>query len=169
MPASLAAASSSFSLGTASRLTATAGKRAKPRASPRARPAATRAVSTEQETEQSTARAPTGDAKSASQVHISALADGVQIVRCVCQERLKFEVEYGMQRGSTDNSYIVKGADKTALLDLPDKSFASVFAGAIDCGASSEAQAANKAAQDAARRSFPCFMRAKSFPGSRGT
>ncbi|ACO63677.1 predicted protein [Micromonas commoda] len=40
-----------------------------------------------------------------------------------------------MQRGSTDNSYIVKGADKTALLDLPDKSFASVFAGAIDCGA----------------------------------
>ena len=135
MPASLAAASSSFSLGAASRLTATAGKRAKPRASPRARPAATRAVSTEQETEQSTARAPTGDAKSASQVHISALADGVQIVRCVCQERLKFEVEYGMQRGSTDNSYIVKGDDKTALLDLPDKSFASVFAGAIDCGA----------------------------------
>ena len=120
MPASLAAASSSFSLGAVSRLTATAGKRAKPRASPRARPAATRAVSTEQETEQSTARAPTGDAKSASQVHISALADGVQIVRCVCQERLKFEVEYGMQRGSTDNSYIVKGDDKTALLDLPD-------------------------------------------------
>ena len=84
MPASLAAASSSFSLGAASRLTATAGKRAQRRASPRARPAATRAVSTEQETEQSTARAPTGDAKSASQVHISALADGVQIVRCVC-------------------------------------------------------------------------------------
>ena len=104
MPASLAAASSSFALGAASRPTATAWKRAKPRASPRARPAATSAVSTEQETEQSTARAPTGDAKSASQVHISALADGVQIVRCVCQERLKFEVEYGMQRGSTDNS-----------------------------------------------------------------
>ena len=80
-------------------------------------------------------RPPTGDAKSSSQVHVSSLADGVSIIRCVCQERLKFEVEYGMQRGTTDNSYVVKGDAKTALLDLPDKSFAGVFADAIDCGA----------------------------------
>ena len=134
MPASLAATSSSFAVGGATRLpTAT---KAKARAPSRARPiATTRAVSTEQEVEGSTARAPTGDTKSSSQVHVSSLADGVSIIRCVCQERLKFEVEYGMQRGTTDNSYVVKGDAKTALLDLPDKSFAGVFADAIDCGA----------------------------------
>ena len=40
-----------------------------------------------------------------------------------------------MQRGSTDNSYIVKGDDAVALLDLPDKSFAQAFAASVDCGA----------------------------------
>ena len=59
----------------------------------------------------------------------------MSVVRRVCRERLKFEVEYGMQRGSTDNSYIVKGDDAAALLDLPDKSFAQAFAASVDCGA----------------------------------
>ena len=107
----------------ASRLTATAGSKGLSPRSSRARPAATRAVSTEQETEQSTARAPTGERK----VRLAGAHSrprGRRANRPVrLPERLKFEVEYGMQRGSTDNSYIVKGADKTALLDLPDKSF----------------------------------------------
>lgn len=61
------------------------------------------------------------------------LAEGVEMVRCVCQERLKFEVEYGMQRGTTDNSYFVTGANAAALIDLPDKSFAPAFVEVIDC------------------------------------
>jgi len=56
------------------------------------------------------------------------LAEGVTMVRCVCRERLKFEVEYGMKRGTTNNSYLIAGATATALLDLPDKSFAESFA-----------------------------------------
>ena len=73
--------------------------------------------------------------RTTDQVFTDSLADGVSVVRCVCRERLKFEVEYGMQRGSTDNSYIVKGDDAVALLDLPDKSFAQAFAASVDCGA----------------------------------
>ena len=51
----------------------------------------------------------------------------------MCRERLKFDREYGMQRGSTDNSYIIVGERSTALLDLPDKSFAQAFAKTVDC------------------------------------
>ena len=71
--------------------------------------------------------------RTTDQVFVDALAPGVSSVRCVCRERLKFEVEYGMQRGSTDNSYIIVGERSTALLDLPDKSFAQAFAKTADC------------------------------------
>jgi hypothetical protein len=30
------------------------------------------------------------------------------MLRGVCNERLKFEIEYGLKRGTTDNSYIVR-------------------------------------------------------------
>ena len=36
------------------------------------------------------------------------LNDRVTMLRGVCNERLKFEIEYGLRRGTTDNSYIVK-------------------------------------------------------------
>jgi flavorubredoxin len=39
-----------------------------------------------------------------------------------------------MARGSTDNSYVVTGGDKIALVDLPDKSYADAFSKAVDCG-----------------------------------
>lgn len=41
-------------------------------------------------------------------------------------ERLKFEVEYGLKRGTTDNSYIITGAD-VALIDVPDENFKDLF------------------------------------------
>lgn len=41
-------------------------------------------------------------------------------------ERLKFEVEYSLQRGTTANSYLIQ-ADKTALIDPPGESFTEIF------------------------------------------
>ena len=43
-------------------------------------------------------------------------------VRSRTWDRLKFEVEYSLQKGTTANSYIIQ-ADKTALLDPPGESF----------------------------------------------
>jgi len=105
---------------TASRRVAVRGRAAPPRAAVTDPPASSVA-----------APAP----RTTDQIYTDALAPGVDVVRCVCKERLKFEVEYGMQRGSTDNSYVVRGSDAVALLDLPDKSFASAFASATDCAA----------------------------------
>lgn len=35
------------------------------------------------------------------------MVDGVICLRNVCNQRLKFEVEYGLKRGTTDNTYVV--------------------------------------------------------------
>lgn len=48
------------------------------------------------------------------------------IFRSRTWERLKFEVEYGLSRGTTANSYVIVG-DKIALIDPPGESFTGIF------------------------------------------
>ncbi|HEY9711385.1 MAG TPA: flavin oxidoreductase, partial [Oculatellaceae cyanobacterium] len=48
------------------------------------------------------------------------------VVRSRTWDRLKFEVEYSLQRGTTANSYLIQ-ADKTALLDPPGESFTEIY------------------------------------------
>src|SRR5919199_2744459 len=59
------------------------------------------------------------------QVASSAAAD-TTILRSRTWDRLKFEVEYSLQRGTTANSYLIQ-ADKTALIDPPGESFTETF------------------------------------------
>jgi flavorubredoxin/flavin reductase (DIM6/NTAB) family NADH-FMN oxidoreductase RutF len=121
-----AAAASSFATGVAPLSRARGHVRARA-----ARAARVRAAVSEPSTPDASVSAPAP--RTTDQVFVDALAPGVSSVRCVCRERLKFEVEYGMQRGSTDNSYVIVGERSTALLDLPDKSFAQAFAKTVDC------------------------------------
>jgi len=37
------------------------------------------------------------------------------------------QIEYGLKRGTTDNSYLVKGQTHTALIDIPDQAFSKAF------------------------------------------
>ena len=48
------------------------------------------------------------------------------VLRSRTWERLKFEVEYSRQRGTTANAYLIQ-ADKIALLDPPGESFTDLF------------------------------------------
>ncbi|PSB05039.1 diflavin flavoprotein [Merismopedia glauca] len=48
------------------------------------------------------------------------------LVRSRTWDRLKFEIEYARQRGTTANSYLIQG-DKIALLDPPGESFTNIF------------------------------------------
>jgi flavorubredoxin len=59
------------------------------------------------------------------QVASIAVAD-TTILRSRTWDRLKFEVEYSLQRGTTANSYLIQ-ADKTALIDPPGESFTETF------------------------------------------
>lgn len=37
------------------------------------------------------------------------------------------QIEYGLKRGTTDNSYLIRGGTHTALIDVPDQAFSKGF------------------------------------------
>lgn len=54
------------------------------------------------------------------------IASNTTVYRSRTWDRLKFEIEYGLQRGTTANSYLIEG-EKTALFDPPGESFTEIF------------------------------------------
>jgi flavorubredoxin/flavin reductase (DIM6/NTAB) family NADH-FMN oxidoreductase RutF len=59
-------------------------------------------------------------------VQVAKIEEQTLILRSRTWERLKFEVEYSRQRGTTANSYLIQ-ADKTALIDPPGESFTAIY------------------------------------------
>jgi flavorubredoxin/flavin reductase (DIM6/NTAB) family NADH-FMN oxidoreductase RutF len=64
-------------------------------------------------------------------VQIYAMAAGTTVLRCRSWNRLRFEIEYGLERGTTANSYLIQG-DRTALIDPPGESFNEIFLAALE-------------------------------------
>jgi flavorubredoxin/flavin reductase (DIM6/NTAB) family NADH-FMN oxidoreductase RutF len=64
-------------------------------------------------------------------VQIYAMAAGTTVLRCRSWNRLRFEIEYGLERGTTANSYLIQG-DRTALIDPPGESFSELFLTALE-------------------------------------
>jgi flavorubredoxin/flavin reductase (DIM6/NTAB) family NADH-FMN oxidoreductase RutF len=54
------------------------------------------------------------------------ITDDTWVSRSRTWDRLKFEVEYARQRGTTANSYLIRG-DRTALIDPPGESFTEIY------------------------------------------
>lgn len=52
------------------------------------------------------------------------------VLRSRSWDRLKFEIEYALQRGTTANSYLIQ-ADQIALFDPPGESFTDIFLAAL--------------------------------------
>jgi flavorubredoxin/flavin reductase (DIM6/NTAB) family NADH-FMN oxidoreductase RutF len=63
-------------------------------------------------------------------VQVFPIAAETTILRSRTWERLKFEIEYGLQRGTTANSFLIQ-SDKVALLDPPGESFREIFLKAL--------------------------------------
>jgi flavorubredoxin/flavin reductase (DIM6/NTAB) family NADH-FMN oxidoreductase RutF len=63
-------------------------------------------------------------------VQVFPITPQITILRSRTWDRLKFEIEYGLQRGTTANSYLIQ-ADKTALFDPPGESFTQIFLEAL--------------------------------------
>jgi flavorubredoxin/flavin reductase (DIM6/NTAB) family NADH-FMN oxidoreductase RutF len=59
-------------------------------------------------------------------VQILPIAPETLALRCRSWNRLRFEMEYALERGTTANSFLIQG-DKTALIDLPGKTFTQIF------------------------------------------
>ena len=58
------------------------------------------------------------------------MAAETRVLRSRTWDRLKFEIEYALQKGTTANSYLIEG-DKVALLDPPGESFTEIFLAAL--------------------------------------
>ncbi|MEM8831476.1 MAG: diflavin flavoprotein [Cyanobacteria bacterium P01_G01_bin.19] len=63
-------------------------------------------------------------------VQVFPVAADTRVLRSRTWNRLKFEIEYALQKGTTANSYLIEG-DKTALLDPPGESFTAIFLDAL--------------------------------------
>ncbi|MEM8863689.1 MAG: flavin oxidoreductase, partial [Chloroflexota bacterium] len=59
-------------------------------------------------------------------VQVAEIGKNTIILRSRTWERLKFEVEYSRQKGTTANSYLIQG-DKKALIDPPGESFTEIY------------------------------------------
>ncbi|NEO26099.1 MAG: FprA family A-type flavoprotein, partial [Kamptonema sp. SIO4C4] len=63
-------------------------------------------------------------------VQVLPIAPDTTVLRSRTWERLKFEIEYALQKGTTANSFIIQ-ADKTAIFDPPGESFTDIFLSAL--------------------------------------
>lgn len=63
-------------------------------------------------------------------VQLYQIAAGTTVMRCRSWNRLRFEIEYGLERGTTANSYLIQ-ADRSALIDPPGESFCELFLTAL--------------------------------------
>ena len=59
-------------------------------------------------------------------VQVAKIGTNTQVLRSRTWDRLKFEVEYSRQKGTTSNSYLIQ-ADKIALIDPPGQSFTQIY------------------------------------------
>ncbi|MDJ0591621.1 MAG: diflavin flavoprotein [Pleurocapsa sp. MO_226.B13] len=66
----------------------------------------------------------------AKDVQVFPVAANTRVLRSRTWERLKFEIEYALQKGTTANSYLIE-ADKTALFSPPGESFTKIFLAAL--------------------------------------
>ncbi len=64
-------------------------------------------------------------------VQVANIGTNTKVLRSRTWERLKFEVEYSRQKGTTSNSYLIQ-ADKTALIDPPGQSFTQIYLEALE-------------------------------------
>jgi flavorubredoxin/flavin reductase (DIM6/NTAB) family NADH-FMN oxidoreductase RutF len=63
-------------------------------------------------------------------VQVFPIGAETRVLRSRTWDRLKFEIEYALQRGTTANSYVIQ-ADKIALFDPPGESFTEIFLAAL--------------------------------------
>ena len=63
-------------------------------------------------------------------VQVAAIGLHTKVLRSRTWDRLKFEVEYGLRRGTTANSYLIQ-ADKNVVIDPPGESFTAIYLGEL--------------------------------------
>ncbi|MDP5016209.1 MAG: flavin oxidoreductase, partial [Dolichospermum sp.] len=63
-------------------------------------------------------------------VQILPIATNTKVMRARSRSRLRFEIEYALERGTTSNCYLIE-ADKTAITDPPAEGFTEIYLEAL--------------------------------------
>lgn len=66
------------------------------------------------------------------EVQVTPVTKHVTAFRSICTQRLKFEIEYGLKRGTTDNCYVIQENNTVVLVDVPDQAFTDDFVSALE-------------------------------------
>ena len=66
----------------------------------------------------------------AKDVQVFPITSDTRVFRSRSWTRLKFEIEYSLQKGTTANSYLID-SDRTVLIDIPGESFSDIFINAL--------------------------------------
>ncbi len=66
----------------------------------------------------------------AKDVQVFPISSDTRVFRSRSWTRLKFEIEYSLQKGTTANSYLIE-SERNVLLDIPGESFSDVFINAL--------------------------------------
>ncbi|MBW4612529.1 MAG: diflavin flavoprotein [Desmonostoc vinosum HA7617-LM4] len=63
-------------------------------------------------------------------VQVLSIATNTKVLRARSWSRLRFEIEYALERGTTSNCYLIEG-DKTAVIDPPAETFTAIYLEAL--------------------------------------
>jgi len=63
---------------------------------------------------------------------IEAIAEDTSTIRSLDWDRDRFDIEFRLERGTTYNSYIIKGAEKTAVVDTSHEKFEDLYTAALN-------------------------------------
>jgi len=61
------------------------------------------------------------------QTQIVKLTNDTTVIRSLDWDRDRFDIEFGLEKGTTYNSYIIKGSEKTVLIDASHEKFEQLY------------------------------------------
>lgn len=61
------------------------------------------------------------------QTQVAPVAADTITIRCLDWDRDRFDIEFGLQNGTTYNSYLIFGEEKTALVDASHEKFRDAY------------------------------------------
>jgi len=66
------------------------------------------------------------------QTQVAEVVPGVTTIRSLDWDRDRFDIEFGLQNGTTYNSYVVRGPEKVALVDVSHEKFRELYFEALE-------------------------------------
>lgn len=68
------------------------------------------------------------------QTQVSEIGVDTTCIRSLDWDRDRFDIEFGLEKGTTYNSYVIRGADKIALIDASHEKFRQLYIDTLKVG-----------------------------------